>query len=345
MEATEPDSPHGESDGVHHIGGSRSTGAALEILEIGAAARALRVRDGQGRVRNVVLGHQHQAGYDRGDEYFGAVVGRYANRIAGGRFILGETSYTIPANDGDNALHGGPDGFHRRRWTVSNLSSSSITLELISPAGDQGFPGELRTTVTYTVEDSDVRIDYTATTDAPTLINLTNHSHFNLDGEDTGSIDQHLLHVNADRFTPVDTTLIPTGELRPVDGSVFDFRDSALIGPCIRTPDPQILLSRGLDHNFVVNGHGLRRHATLHSTRSRISLEVLSDQPGVQVYTGNFFDGSVIGTSGGIYRQGAGIALETQNFPDAPNQPTFPSAVLEPDGIYQTTTIWHFSTR
>ena len=225
-----------------------------------------------------------------------------------------------------------------------NRGASSITLELISPAGDQGFPGELRTSVTYTVEDSDVRIDYAAVTDAPTVINLTNHSHFNLDGEDAGSIDDHLLQVNADRFTPVDPTLIPTGELRPVDDSAFDLRDSALIGPRIRTPDPQILLSRGIDHNFVVNGQGLRRHAVLYSTRSGISLEVLSDQPGVQVYTGNFFDGSAIGTAGGTYRQGAGIALETQNFPDAPNQPTFPSAVLEPGDSYRTTTIWRFST-
>ena len=330
--------------GLHRLGGSRSTGPALEILEIGAAVRSLRLRDGQGTVRNVVLGNHAQAAYEDGAEYFGATVGRYANRIAGGHFVLGGTRYTIPANDGDNALHGGADGFHRRRWTVMNRGASSITLELISPAGDQGFPGELRTSVTYTVEDSDVRIDYAAVTDAPTVINLTNHSHFNLDGEDAGSIDDHLLQVNADRFTPVDPALIPTGELRPVDDSAFDLRDSALIGPRIRTPDPQILLSRGIDHNFVVNGHGLRRHAMLHSTRSGISLEVLSDQPGVQVYTGNFFDGSAIGTAGGTYRQGAGIALETQNFPDAPNQPTFPSAVLEPGGSYRTTTIWRFST-
>ena len=330
--------------GSHRIGGSTSTGPAVEILEIGAAVRALSVPDVQGTIRNVVLGNHDQAAYERGAEYFGAVVGRFANRIAGGNFILAETTYTIPANDGDNALHGGPDGFHRRPWTVTNLSSSSITLELTSPAGDQGFPGELRTTVTYTVEGNDVRIDYNATTDASTVINLTNHSHFNLDGEDTGTIDHHLLQVNAARFTPVDPRLIPTGELRLVDDSVFDFRDGALIGPRIRTPDPQMLLSRGLDHNFVVNGHGLRRHATLRSTRSGIHLEVLSDQPGVQVYTGNFFDGSVVGTNGGTYRQGAGIALETQNFPDAPNQPTFPSAVLEPDSTYRTTTIWRFST-
>lgn len=330
------------TDSIHHLSGSVADGPALEILATGAAVRALRVPDRNGTVRNVVLGHHDQTGYRRGDDYLGAVVGRYANRLAGGRFTIGDDAYAVPANDGANAVHGGPDGFHRRPWTVTDLSSSRITLGLVSPAGDQGFPGELRTTVSYAVDAHEVRIDYTAVTDAPTVVSLTNHSHFNLDGEDHGSIDSHLLQVNADRYTPVEPDLIPTGELIPVAGSVFDFRDAAALGPRIRTPDPQVLLARGIDHNFVVPGEGLRPHARLLSPASGIRLEVLSDQPGLQVYTGNFFDGLPIGTSGGTYRQGAGIALETQNFPDAPNQPTFPSAVLEPGTVYRTTTIWRF---
>lgn len=290
----------------------------------------------------MVLGYRDQGDYRQGDDYFGAIVGRYANRLAGGRFTIGDQAYVVPANDGANTVHGGPDGFHRRPWTVTELSGSGITLELVSPADDQGFPGELRVTVGYTVDDHDVRVDYTAVTDAPTVVNLTNHSHFNLEGEDNGSIDAHLLQVDADHYTPVAPDLIPTGELAPVDDSVFDFRAAAPLGPRIRTPDPQVLLARGIDHNFVVPGDGLRRHARLHSPASGIRLDVLSDQPGVQVYTGNFFDGSTVGTTGRTYRQGAGIALETQNFPDAPNQPGFPNAVLEPGTVYRTTTIWRF---
>ncbi len=326
----------------YRISGTAADGPTLDVLETGAAVRALHVPDRDGNVRNVVLGHREPAGYRQGDDYFGAVVGRFANRLAGGRFVIGDREYIVPANDGPNAVHGGPDGFHRRLWTVTDASSSGITLELVSPDGDQGFPGELRTTVRYTVDDHDVRIDYTAVTDAPTVVNLTNHAHFNLAGEDSGSIDFHRLQVDADRYTPVGPDLIPTGELDPVDGSALDFREPARVGRLIRIPDPQVLLARGIDHNFVVRGGGLRRHAQLHSPDSGIHLEVLSDQPGVQVYTGNFFDGGWGGRGGGTYRQGAGIALETQNFPDAPNQPAFPSAVLEPGQVYRTTTIWRF---
>ena len=330
------------TDDTHRIRGSAADGPTLEVLETGAAVRALQVPDRNGNALNVVLGHDHPASYREGEDYFGAVVGRFANRLAGGRFTIGNQAYAVPANDGANAVHGGPDGFHRRPWTVLDLSDSGITLELVSPDGDQGFPGELRATVRYTVDDHDVRIDYTAVTDAPTIVNLTNHAHFNLDGESAGSVDFHRLQVDADRFTPVGPDLIPTGELDAVEGSALDLRAPARVGRLVRIPDPQVLLARGIDHNFVVRGEGLRRHARLHSPGSGIRLEVLSDQPGVQVYTGNFFDGGRVGTGGGTYRQGAGIALETQNFPDAPNQPGFPSAVLEPGQVYRTTTVWRF---
>lgn len=330
------------TDEIHRITGSGTDGPTLEILQTGAAVRALHVPDRDGNVRNVVLGHQDPADYRQGTDYFGATVGRFANRLAGGRFTIGDQTYVVPANDGANAVHGGPDGFHRRTWGVAEVSGSAVTLELVSPAGDQGFPGELRVTVRYAVEGHEVRIDYTAVTDAPTVVNLTNHSHVNLDGEGAESVDSHRLQVDADRYTAVGPDLIPTGELALVDGSAFDLRDSARVGPRLRSTDPQVLLARGIDHNFVVRGEGLRRHAALHAPDSGIRLEVLSDQPGLQVYTGNFFDGSAIGTGGGAYRQGAGIALETQNFPDAPNQPGFPSAALEPGQVYRTTTIWRF---
>lgn len=318
-------------------------GVMLRVIELGATVHQLHVTDSHGHRRNVVLGHATIEEYPASTAYFGSTVGRYANRIAGGRFALDGRDVAIPVNDSGNALHGGPDGFDRRLWTTTNIGASSVTMELDSPDGDQGFPGAVHVAVTYEVAGSEVRIRYAATTDRPTVVNLTNHSYFNLEGEDAGSVDGHLLSLDADHFTPAGADLIPTGEQASVEGTPFDWREPAPVGPRIRQPHEQILRARGVDHNFVVRGTGLRRAATLAAPATGLLLTVLSDQPGIQVYTGNFLDGSVVGTSGHLYRQGAGIALETQHFPDSPNQPSFPSAVLQPGEELRSTTVWGFS--
>ncbi len=333
----------GEPISAHLITGPSAGGPTLEILDLGAVVRTLTVPDRAGRPVNVVLGYGDLDHYVTGDAYFGAVVGRYANRIAEGRFELDGQTYVVPANEGSTALHGGPDGFHARRWSTIAVGETSLTLGLVSADGDQGFPGRLDATVTYTVERDTVRVEYVATTDRPTIVNLTNHTYFNLSGEEAGTTDDHVLTGEADSFTPVDSASIPTGELQPVAGTPFDFQRSVVIGPRVRVPHPQLMLTRGVDHNFVIRGAGERRHATLTSPVSGIRLEVFSDEPGIQIYTGNFLDGSIVGTTGRTYRQGAGIALETQHYPDSPNQPSFPSTELRPGEEYRSTTSWRFS--
>ena len=316
----------------------------LELLRRGASVRRLLVPAADGSARNVALGYSASSRYGVEEHYLGTTVGRFANRLAHGRFSIDGTSHQVPANEGRHALHGGPEGFDRRDWEVLKHTGSKARLALVSPDGDQGFPGTLSVEVAFTVAADEVRIDYTATTDAPTVVSLTNHTYFNLDGEGAGSVDEHLLRVAADAYTPTDDQLIPTGELAPVDGTPFDWRDPAPVGRRIREPHAQLALAKGLDHNFVLSGEGLRRVATLESLRSGIRLEVHTDRPGLQVYTGNFLDGTTSGTSGRTYRQGDGIALETQGFPDAPNQPGFPTAVLLPGEVHRTTTSWRFST-
>jgi aldose 1-epimerase len=335
--------PGGAPVQAHLVTGPNAGSPTLEVLEIGAAVRTLEVLDCTDQRTNVVLGYAELDGYLNGTAYFGAVVGRYANRIAGGTFQLNGRNYTVPANEGANSLHGGPAGFDRRVWSTVAVEDSSVTLGLVSEDGDQGFPGRLEATVTYAIDDDTVRIDYAAVSDQPTVVNLTNHSYFNLDGEDSPRIDDHQLTVDADAITPVDAGSIPAGDLLAVDGTPFDFRTPTTIGPRVRETHPQLRLTRGVDHNFVIRGTGLRRHALLTSSASGIQLEILSDEPGIQVYTGNFLDGSIVGTGGRTYRQGAGIALETQHFPDSPNRPEFPTTVLLPGETYRSTTIWSFS--
>ena len=341
--------PHSEaigrlSSGVriqrHSLGSGR---LRLELIEYGATVHRLVVTDRNGRERNVVLGHARLEEYVGSKAFFGATVGRYANRIAGGRFELDGETIQVVQNENGNTLHGGPDGFDKRVWTTTDLSETSATFTLTSPDGDQGFPGTVHASVTYTVQDDAVTIVHEAVTDKPTVVSLTNHAYFNLDGEGSGGVDDHVLSVAADRFTPIDETLLPTGRLQPVEGTVLDLRQGRRVGDVVRTGDPLLLLAKGLDHNFEVRGTGLREAATLTSPASGLSLRVESDRPGIQVYTGNFLEGSPVGTSGRVYRQGDGIALESQAFPDSPNHPDFPSTVLLPGQTYRSTTVWRFA--
>lgn len=309
----------------------------LEILDYGATVHRLLVPTSAG-ARNVVLGHASVPEYAASTAYFGATVGRYANRIADGRFVLDGTEHTLQRNENGNTLHGGPEGFDSRVWTVASRSQTALTLTLHSPDGDQGFPGALDASVTYTVSGDEVRIDLEARTDSPTVVSLTNHSYFNLAGEGSGSIDDHLLQVHADHYTPTNLALIPTGELTPVAGTPLDFREPTRIGDAVRRDHAALRTARGIDHNFAVRGSGLRDVATVRA--AELHLEVASDAPGVQVYTGNFLDGTAAGTSGSLYRQGDGLALEPQAFPDSPNQASFGSVTLRPEETYHRTIVW-----
>jgi aldose 1-epimerase len=322
---------------VHALGSS--DGLRLEILEYGATVHRLLVPTSAGP-RNVVLGHASIAEYDASTAYFGATVGRYANRIANGRFTIDGTDHTLERNENGNALHGGPEGFDSRTWTVASQSEDALTLTLHSPDGDQGFPGALDASVTYSVSADEVRIELEARTDRPTVVSLTNHSYFNLAGEGAGSVDDHLLQVHADHYTPTNDALIPTGELTPVEGPL-DLREPTRIGDAVRGDHPQLRAARGIDHNFVVRGSGLRDVARVRA--DGLTLEVFSDAPGVQVYTGNFLDGTAAGTSGSLYRQGDGLALEPQAFPDSPNQPSFGDVTLRPNERYSRTIVWRLA--
>jgi aldose 1-epimerase len=317
----------------------------VQLLTYGGIVQSLEVPDARGQVANVVLGFASLQGYLAApDPYFGALVGRFANRLAGGRFSLDDKSYAVDVNAAGNCLHGGKDGFDKLLWHAEPLSDHELRLSLTSPDGDQGFPGRLNVEVTYRLLESGVRLDYRASADAPTVINLTNHSYFNLAGEGSGSVEAHKLVVDADQFTPVSPELIPTGEVADVAGTPLDLRQETTIGAHLRDPHPQMLAVRGYDHNYVLPGTGLRRCARLADPASGRVLEVLTDQPGLQVYTANFLDGSHVGTGGQAYRQGDGLALETQHYPDSPNHPSFPTTVLRPGQVFTTSTTWQFHT-
>jgi aldose 1-epimerase len=332
----------------------------LRVLTYGGVIQTLEVPDADGEVENVVLGFDDLAGYVSDDDpYFGSLIGRYGNRIAGGTFTLDGTTYQLPLNNGPNTLHGGPDGFDDRVWTATDVGNDDVAalrLELVSPDGDQGFPGTLTTNVTYALDaDSRLAVHYEATTDAPTVVNLTQHTYWNLAGEGSGDIYDHLLQIDASAYTPVDETLIPTGEIAPVAGTPFDFREPTAIGARIRENDQQLLFGQGYDHNWALdrtdNGaregsdseDALEEAAVLRDPGSGRSLTISTTEPGLQFYSGNFLDGTLVGTSGRIYRQGDGLALETQHFPDSPNQPAFPSTVLRPGEVYDSTTVFALS--
>jgi aldose 1-epimerase len=302
-------------------------------------------------MENVTLGFTDLEDYETRSPYFGNITGRYANRIANATFSLDGEDYTLAANNGPNSLHGGVEGFDNKVWEAEAVEGDGevgVSLHYLSPDGEEGYPGNLDVTVVYTLTDTnELRMEYTATTDAPTVVNLTNHAYFNLAGEGEGSIYDHILMIDSDRYTPVDETLIPTGELAPVEGTPFDFRIPKPIGPGQRSNHEQIVIGRGYDHNWVLNRESaddtsMMLAARAYDPASGRFLEVWTMEPGLQFYAGNFLDGTLLGPSGHLYRQSDGFALETQHFPDSPNQPDFPSTVLEPGDTYQTTTIYKF---
>jgi aldose 1-epimerase len=318
----------------------------VAIIDLGAAVAAIEVPDRTGRTANVVLGLDTLEGYETRSPSFGAVVGRYANRIGGGRFSLDGQTYRLPVNEGPNTLHGGPRNFGTRLWRVEGSDATNLALARLSPDGEEGFPGNLEVRVRYSLPaDGVLRIDYVATTDRPTVLNLTNHSYFNLAGEGAGSVLGHHVQLESDAFTPTDSTQVPTGEIRPVAGTPFDFRTSQPLEARIREGDPQLAIAKGYDHTFVLRGPAgtLRPAATCIDPGSGRRLDVWTTQPALQLYTGNNLDGTLIGPSGRIYRSGDGVCFETQGFPDAPNRPTFPSAVLRPGETFAAATEFRFS--
>ena len=318
----------------------------VHVLDYGAIVAAIEVPDRAGRPANVVLGLDTLRGYETVSPSFGAVVGRYANRIAGGRFSLDGQTYELPVNDGPNTLHGGPKNFGKRLWRVETSDATHLVLARRSPGGEAGFPGTLDVQVTYSLpEDGVLRIDYGASTDRPTVVNLTNHSYFNLAGEGAGSILDHVVQLESDAFTPTDAPQITTGEIRPVAGTPFDFRAPQPLGHRIRAGDPQLVFAKGYDHSFVLRGTtgDLRPAATCIDPGSGRRLDVASTQPALQLYTGNTLDGTLTGPSGRIYRSGDGVCFETQGFPDAPNRPAFPSTVLRPGERFRSATTFRFS--
>jgi galactose mutarotase-like enzyme len=317
-------------------------GPVLELLDLGASVHRLWVTGGDGVRRNVVLGHPSPEAYLASTNYLGATVGRYANRIAGGRLPVDGHEVRVGTNDRGNTLHGGPEGFSRRLWEVVDGSANRARLRLVSADGDQGFPGRLEVVVLFEVTADGVRVGFEATTDATTVVNLTSHAYFNLDGEGAGTVDDHLLSVAADDYLPVDDSGIPSGGPAPVRGTPFDLRRPTRVGDCARDGHPQVAAARGIDHNFCLHGSGFRTVATVDSRRTDTRMELLSDQPGLQVYSGNFLDGALGSTRGRLYRQGDGLALEPQLFPDSPNRPDFASPVLRPGDTYRAVLEWRF---
>jgi aldose 1-epimerase len=331
---------------------ANTQGMCVTVITYGGIITSLRVPDRDGRAENVVLGFDALDGYITASSYFGAIIGRYANRIANGRFAIDGIEYRVTANEAPNALHGGHRGFDKAAWKVEEADETPdgmhLTLSHFSADGEEGYPGNLTSSVRYTVTASnELRIEYAAETDQPTIVNLTNHSYFNLAGAGAGDVLDHELMINADAFTPVGETLIPTGEIRPVAGTPFDFRQPTVIGARIRAVDDQIGIARGYDHNWVLrrnDANSLSRAARAVEPRTGRVLEVHTTQPGLQFYSGNLLNGRIVGAGGLRYRQSDGFCLETQHFPDSPNHPAFPSTVLRPGQEYRTTTVFRFST-
>jgi aldose 1-epimerase len=317
----------------------------VQVIEFGAVVTALECPDRQGRSANVVLGLPDLKGYETVSPSFGAVVGRYANRIAGGRFTLDGTQYALPTNEGPNTLHGGPGNFGLRLWRTEEADATSVVLGRRSHTGEEGFPGNLDVRIRYSLPaDGVLRLDYRAMTDRPTVVNLTNHSYFNLAGEGSGDVLGHVVQLEADAVLATDPTQVPTGEIRPVAGTPFDFRTPRALGERIRAGDPQIVYGKGYDHAFVLRGGGgLRRAATCVEPGSGRRLEVWTDRPSLQLYTANNLDGRLIGPSGRTYRPGDGVCFETQGYPNAPNTPSFPSTVLRPGEAFETATEFRFA--
>jgi aldose 1-epimerase len=353
--ATATRAPFGQlSDGtrVEAVTLTNAAGMSARIMTLGATLQSLVVPDKAGHKDDVVLGYDTAQEYLSRPNYFGASVGRYANRIAKGRFSLDGKTYTLATNDGPNALHGGLKGFDKRMWKIDSVTSgpdARVVLSYVSADGEEGFPGQMRVTATYSLnEKNELRLDYNATTTKPTVLNLTNHSYFNLSGNDARDVMGNMVTLHAARFTPVDATLIPTGERRSVAGTPFDFRQAHRVGERIRDArDQQIRYGRGYDHNFIVDGTAgsLRPAAVVADPVSGRVLEISVTAPGIQFYTGNFLDGTFFGKKGRAYRQGDAICLEPGVFPDSPNHPDFPTARLNPGQTYTNTIVYRFSTK
>lgn len=324
-------------------------GIEARIMTYGAALVSLKTPDRAGNSQDILLGFDSVEPYVAGVPYFGATVGRYANRIAGGRFVLDGKTYQLPQNNGPNSLHGGNRGFDKRVWTaraIETSTGSALRLTYVSAAGEEGYPGELTAHVTYRLDDDTLTIEYEATTTAATPVNLANHAYFNLTGDPERTILDHILQINADRFTPVDATLIPTGEMRAVDETPFDFRAPHSIGSRINVKNEQLRLGGGYDHNWVLNSSAtgaLKLAAVLVDPASGRSLEIRTTQPGLQFYSGNFLDGKPAG-AGTVFKYRTGLCLETQHFPDSPNQASFPSTILRPGQTYLQKTALRFGT-
>lgn len=338
--------PEGRQVDLYTFSNGRVT---IGMITWGATIQRIDLPDRRGKVKNVCLGFDNLADYAAKSPYFGATIGRYGNRIAKGKFTLDGVTYTLPINNDPNTLHGGTIGFDKHVWdatVVRTNDSVGVSFSYVSVDGEMGFPGTLTSTVTYTLDrHDDLTIKYKATVAGKaTVLNLTNHCYFNLQGEGSSSVDDHYLQLNAHRFTPVDPTLIPTGEIASVAGTPFDFTKPHQIGERNRDDHPQVVIGRGYDHNWVLDGSGMRLAAKAWDPTSGRSLSVRTDQPGVQFYGGNFLDGTFSGTSGGAYRQGDAFCLETQHFPDSPNHPNFPSTVLRPGQTFRSTTVFSFTT-
>jgi aldose 1-epimerase len=329
---------------------TNSHGLEARVMNFGGILLSLRVPDRNGKLDDIVLGFDSLEPYFTNDPHLGSIIGRYANRIANGKFTLDGVEYTLPKNNGPNTLHGGVKGFDKVLWQAETSETDkgcALVLRYTSKDGEEGFPGNLKTKVTYTLTDSDeLAIDYEATADKATPVNLTSHGYFNLAGQGTGDVLAHELQINADRFTPVDKNLIPTGELRPVKGTPLDFTKSNPIGSRINDSYEQLLLAHGYDHNFVINrkGSGLELAARVHEPSTGRTLEIYTTEPGVQFYSANFLDGSITGKQGRVYKQHYAFCLETQHFPDSPNHPSFPSTILRPGETYHSCTVYKLST-
>ncbi len=336
---------------IHKFTLSNGNGMEVAVINYGAIVQSIKTRDRNDNMEDVVLGFDDLQSYIEDDSYFGGLVGRYGNRIAEGTFTLEGQKYTLAANNGPNHLHGGNKGFNKVVWeaeAASTEEAAAVKMHYLSKDGEEGYPGNLNTTVTYSLnEANEFEIEYEATTDKPTVVNLTHHGYFNLSGNCERSILEHELYINAHRFTPVDETLIPTGELRPVEGTPFDFTEPTPIGARINEDNQQLQYGKGYDHNWVLNevDGTFKLQTSLYDPKSGRLLEIYTVEPGMQFYSGNFLDGSITGKNGKTYQYRYGLCLEPQHFPDSPNQPDFPSTVLRPGEKYQTASVYKFSVR
>lgn len=339
----------GEGQAVEAFTLTSKAGVEIKTISYGAIITSIRVPDRSGAMADVTLGFDTLDGYLKEHPFFGAVVGRYGNRIGKATFTLDGKTYKLAANNGPNHLHGGVRGFDKYVWKAEVLSGvTGVAFTRTSPDGEEGYPGAVQARVSYVLSDAnELSIEYRATSDKATPINLTQHTYFNLAGHNAGAIVDHEMMIAADRYTPVDDTLIPTGELASVQGTPLDFRQSTRIGARIDDPHQQIKFGMGYDHNWVINrkGDGLQLAARVVEPKSGRTLEVQTTEPGVQFYTGNFLDGTLKGKGGAVYNRRNGLCLETQHYPDSPNHPSFPSTTLKPGATYQSKTVWTFGNR